>query len=124
MKKRSEPEIRAYIDGYNASFKQFKSCLDMGLIKNRKAADKMQIFVDVVNGIIEAEGDEESKSEKEIIKEIFKSICPYTGKECETFNCNSCEIEQAEREFVRDFTEYTEEKCDSCIYYPTETEDD
>ena len=65
MRKRTEPEIRAYIDGYNASFKQFKSCLDMGLIKNRKAADEMQIFVDLVNKIIEAEGDEGSKSKGE-----------------------------------------------------------
>lgn len=59
MKKRTESEIRAYIDGYNASFEQFKNCLDMGLIKNRKAADKMEIFVKAVNSIIEKEGETE-----------------------------------------------------------------
>ena len=51
MKVRTEDEIRAYVDGYNAAYNQFMECL-----KNRKSvADsirKMEIFVAAVNGVV------------------------------------------------------------------------
>ena len=58
MTKRTENEMKAYIDGYNACFEQFKKCLDMSLIKNRKATDKMELFVKTVNDILEISGKE------------------------------------------------------------------
>ena len=58
IKKRTENEMRAYIDGYNACFEQFKMCLDMSLIKNRKATDKMELFVKTVNNILNMSGKE------------------------------------------------------------------
>lgn len=52
--KRTEAEIKAYIDGYNACFKQFKECL-----KGRKsvmdAIRKMDLFVTAVNSCVESE---------------------------------------------------------------------
>lgn len=51
MKARNEAEIKAYIDGYNACYKQFTECL-----KNRKslvdAVRKMDLYVAAVNGVI------------------------------------------------------------------------
>ena len=58
IKKRTENEMKAYIDGYNACFEQFKKCLDMSLIKNRKATDKMELFVKTVNDILKISGKE------------------------------------------------------------------
>jgi len=58
MTKRTENEMKAYIDGYNACFEQFKKCLDMSLIKNRKATDKMELFVKTVNDILNMSGKE------------------------------------------------------------------
>ena len=31
---------------------------------------------------------------------FFKDICPYTGKKCEDWNCDECEVEKAERKFA------------------------
>jgi len=58
MDKRTSEEIKAYIDGYNACFERFKMCLDMSLIKNRKATDKMELFVKTVNDILNMSGKE------------------------------------------------------------------
>ena len=38
-------------------------------------------------------------------KELFDGKCPYTGKNCESWNCATCEVEQAER---RDMNEVSE----------------
>ncbi len=54
MKMRTESEIRAYIDGYNACFNQFCESL-----KNRKsvadAVRKMKLYQAAVNDVIERE---------------------------------------------------------------------
>ena len=53
LKIRNPEEIRAYVDGYNAAFNQFKECL-----KGRKnvleAIHKMEVFVAAVNGVVTA----------------------------------------------------------------------
>lgn len=52
--KRTEAEIKAYVDGYNDCFRQFKECL-----KGRKSVidsiRKMELFVMAVNSCIESE---------------------------------------------------------------------
>lgn len=52
MRKRTEEEIRAYVDGYNDCFKQFCECL-----KGRKsvwdAIKKMHLYKDAVNNVVE-----------------------------------------------------------------------
>lgn len=51
MRIRTDAEIKAYADGYNDAFNQFKECL-----KGRRslvdALKKMQVFVDAVNNVI------------------------------------------------------------------------
>lgn len=51
MRARTEAEVKAYADGYNACYKQFKECL-----KGRKsvldAVRKMDLFVEAVNNCI------------------------------------------------------------------------
>lgn len=58
MKIRTDAEIKAYADGYNAAFNQFKECL-----KGRKsvvdAVRKMEVFVDAVNNVIVQNGERE-----------------------------------------------------------------
>lgn len=50
MTRRTEEQIRAYIDGYNDCFQQFCECL-----RNRKSVPdsirKMRLFVDAVNKV-------------------------------------------------------------------------
>lgn len=57
MKKRTDEQIRAYVDGYNDCFQQFYECL-----KNRKSVmdsiRKMRVFKDVVNNVVEEKGEE------------------------------------------------------------------
>lgn len=52
MVKRTESEIKAYIDGYNACYKDFREC-----IKGRKslvdAIQKMDVFLSAVNAVVE-----------------------------------------------------------------------
>ena len=52
MKRRTEGEIKAYVDGYNACYNQFCECL-----KGRKsvwqAVKKMELFVTAVNSTVE-----------------------------------------------------------------------
>ncbi len=54
MRARTEAEVKAYADGYNACYKQFKECL-----KGRKsvydAVRKMDLFVTVVNNCVETD---------------------------------------------------------------------
>lgn len=58
MTHRTESEMKAYVDGYNESYRQFKECL-----KGRKslvdAIRKMDILVATVNAVIEASEDGE-----------------------------------------------------------------
>lgn len=57
--KRTEVEIKAYVDGYNDCFKQFRECL-----KGRKSVvdsiRKMELFVMAVNGCVESEPQNET----------------------------------------------------------------
>lgn len=58
MRIRTDAEIKAYADGYNDAFNQFKECL-----KGRRsvidALKKMQVFVDAVNNVITPNGERE-----------------------------------------------------------------
>ena len=57
MRARTEAEIKAYADGYNACFKQFKECL-----KGRKSVidsiRKMELFVTAVNNCLEVKDEQ------------------------------------------------------------------
>ena len=52
--KRTEAEIKAYADGYNDCFKQFKKCLQ-GRKSVVDSIRKMELFVTAVNGCVESE---------------------------------------------------------------------
>lgn len=41
-------------------------------------------------------------------KERFNGRCPYTDKPCEDWNCLTCEVDEREREWLR------EEECKGC----------
>lgn len=60
MRERTDAEMKAYVDGYNAANKQFRECL-----KNRKslidAIRKMDAFVMAVNSVI-AEGEQNANN--------------------------------------------------------------
>ena len=52
LKNRTEGEMKAYVDGYNAAFKQFCEYLK-GKYTIRGAIEMMQIIVAAVNGTVE-----------------------------------------------------------------------
>ena len=56
MRHRTNPEIKAYVDGYTACFNQYSECL-----KNRKSVldskKKMEIYLAAVTGVLEATGN-------------------------------------------------------------------
>lgn len=58
MTRRTPEEIRAYVDGYNDCFNQFRECL-----KGRKSVmdsvRKMQVCKDLVNRVVEAREESE-----------------------------------------------------------------
>lgn len=54
MKQRTDAEIKAYVDGYNDCFRQFKECL-RGRKSVADSVRKMQVFVSVVNAVAECE---------------------------------------------------------------------
>lgn len=60
MIKRTESEIKAYVDGYNACYKDFRECL-----KGRKslvdALKKMDIFLSAVNAVVERKETEDAE---------------------------------------------------------------
>ena len=39
-------------------------------------------------------------------KEYFKGKCPYTDYPCDHFNCETCPVEQEEREFMTEKSNY------------------
>lgn len=60
MRERTDAEMRAYVDGYNAANKQFRECL-----KNRKslvdAIRKMDVFVMAINSVVKStKGEQDS----------------------------------------------------------------
>lgn len=58
MRLRTDEEIRAYIDGYNACFQHYSECL-----KNRKSVldtkKKMEMYLSAVNGVLETIDNDE-----------------------------------------------------------------
>lgn len=59
LRRRTENEVRAYVDGYNACFKQFTECLKK---QSREVAVKqMEIFVKAVTSINYKYEDEENE---------------------------------------------------------------
>ena len=61
MRARTPSEIRAYVDGYNACYKQFCECL-----KKRplwKAIENMKPFLTVVNNCVEVAEQTEPSAE-------------------------------------------------------------
>lgn len=55
-------------------------------------------FINDEKPIIEAD----EGSQNYWAKGFFKGKCPYTGKKCEDWNCNECEVEKAEREWMEE----------------------
>lgn len=57
MKTRTYEEMKAYIDGYNACYKQYNEILsnDEEPFYIRKRIEKMKVFVSAVNGVLERE---------------------------------------------------------------------
>ena len=51
LKMRTFEEMKAYVDGYNACYKQFKECLKDRAVMNATAM--MEVFVAAVNGVVE-----------------------------------------------------------------------
>lgn len=37
-------------------------------------------------------------------KERFDGKCPYTGKNCDSWNCPACEVEQEERRYMEEWS--------------------
>ena len=60
MRKRTPEEIKAYADGYNDAYEQFKKCL-IGRKSVNDAIKRMDIFVFAVNNVIRTDegGDTE-----------------------------------------------------------------
>ena len=56
MRARTEAEINAYVEGYNACYKQFCECLKIRPLW--KAIKKMDLFVTAVNGCAKDEHTE------------------------------------------------------------------
>ena len=59
MIRRTESEIKAYVDGYNACFKQFVEYLDKSIVANQKSVEKMKMLVTAVNNTIGTEENDE-----------------------------------------------------------------
>lgn len=58
MGKRTEEEIKAYVEGYNACFEQFCKVLPHCSKYIVEAIDKMKLYVNAVNSVIEKENKE------------------------------------------------------------------
>lgn len=55
MTKRTPEEIKAYVDGYNACYKQFCEILADRRLNLQQKIDRMKLFVSAVNGVAESE---------------------------------------------------------------------
>lgn len=58
MTRRTPEEIRAYVDGYNDCFNQFRECLN-GRKSVMDSVRKMQVCKDLVNRVVEAREESE-----------------------------------------------------------------
>ena len=61
MRARTEAEIKAYADGYNACYKQFCECLKENIPK-WKAVKKMELFVTAVTSCVEVADTPQTES--------------------------------------------------------------
>lgn len=64
MRARTEAEIKAYADGYNACYKQFCECLKENIPK-WKVAKKMGLFVTAVTSCVEVADTPQTEREGE-----------------------------------------------------------
>ena len=70
MRARTEAEIKAYADGYNACYKQFCECLKENIPK-WKAVKKMELFVTAVTSCVEiADTPQTDLSKEEFIEQM------------------------------------------------------
>lgn len=58
MKQRTDEEIKAYVEGYNACFKRFCEVLPHSRKYIGKAIDEMRLYVVAVNSTINKENKE------------------------------------------------------------------
>ena len=58
MRKRTESEIYAYVAGYTNSYNMFIKYLDMGIRRNREAAEKMHLMVLATQSVIVSKKEE------------------------------------------------------------------
>lgn len=63
MRIRTDAEIKAYADGYNDAFNQFKECLT-GRKSVNDSIRKMQVFVAAVNSVITPNGERGEDNER------------------------------------------------------------
>ena len=74
MRARTEAEIKAYADGYNACYKQFCECLKENIPK-WKAVKKMELFVTAVTSCVEvADTPQTEKSNSEYYLELADAV--------------------------------------------------
>ena len=75
MRARTESEIKAYVDGYNACYKQFCECLKIRPLW--KAVKKMDLFVTAVRNCIEDEQTErrEQMSDAWNLGDGLENVC-------------------------------------------------
>lgn len=45
-------------------------------------------------------------------KEYFGGKCPYTGKECESWECSRCQVEKKEKEWMEEKEKTMKDFCD------------
>lgn len=58
MIKRTENEARAYVEGYTNCYNTFFGYLDMSILCNRKAAEKMHLMVIATQSVIVSKQEE------------------------------------------------------------------
>lgn len=58
MKRRTDEEIKAYVEGYNACFKKFCEVLPHKRKYIGEAIDEMRLYVVAVNSVINKENEE------------------------------------------------------------------
>lgn len=55
--------------------------------------------------VVMVSNDAERRQDTHINKDArqyFGGLCPYTAQECESWRCNECEVEKAEREYLNE----------------------
>lgn len=70
----------------------------MGLMVAASNEDRRREYNDLLN----KNAQELTEMVDDYGKAIFQEKCPYTGNNCEVWNCANCEVEKAERELLND----------------------